>query len=106
MQRRDRLIEQYVAECATRGLAEGTLLQRRRELERWGSWLKRRRPRVRLEEVDAPLVIAYVRARMAFRSKPTVSSTMSVMRGMGEFLVREGIWVRNPLRWLEGPKWD
>ena len=25
---------------------------------------------------------------------------------MGEFLVREGIWLSNPLRWLRGPKLD
>jgi site-specific recombinase XerD len=43
---------------------------------------------------------------MAFRSKATVSGTMSVMRGMGEFLVREGVWPTNPLRWLRGPKLD
>jgi integrase/recombinase XerC len=106
MQRWDRLTEQYLAECEARGLSEATLWQRRRELGRWGLWMKHRRPRPRLEEVDAPLVIAYVRARMAFRSKWTVSSTMSVMRGMGEYLVREGIWPRNPLRWLKGPKLD
>jgi site-specific recombinase XerD len=106
MRRWDHLMEQYLGECATRGLAEGTLIHRRRELERWGSWLKRKRPTPRLEGIDAPLVIDYVRARMAFRSKWTVSSTMSEMRGMGEFLVREGIWRRNPLRWLRGPKLD
>jgi site-specific recombinase XerC len=26
------------------------------------------------------------------------------MRGMGDYLVREGIWQSNPLRWMKGPK--
>ena len=26
------------------------------------------------------------------------------MRGMGEFLVREGVWEGNPIRWMRGPK--
>ena len=78
----------------------------RGELERWGVWMKRRRPRRRLEQVDAPVLVAYVRARSAFHSKSTVSGRMSVMRGMGEFLVREGVWPSNPLRWLRGPKLD
>jgi hypothetical protein len=25
---------------------------------------------------------------------------------MGEFVVREAIWLSNPLRWLRGPKLD
>jgi integrase/recombinase XerC len=29
---------------------------------------------------------------------------MSVMRGLGDFLVREKLWPKNPLRWLRGPK--
>jgi site-specific recombinase XerD len=106
MRRWDLLVEQYLRECELRGLAEETVSQRRAELGRWGSWMKRRRPWPRLEEVDAPLLVAYVRGRMAFRSKSTVYAVMSEMRGMGEFLVRQGIWSRNPLRWLRGPKLD
>jgi integrase/recombinase XerD len=75
-----------------------------RELERWGAWMKRRRPRPRLEEVDADLLVSYLQARGAFRSKATVASAMSVMRGMGEFLVGEGLWPSNPLRWMRGPR--
>jgi len=106
MRRWDRLMDAYSWECRQRGLAESTLVHIDRELLRWGAWLKRRRPTPRLEEVDVPLIVAYVRSRTPFRSKATVSSTMSVMRGMGEFLVREGIWRSNPLRWLQGPKLD
>lgn len=106
MRRWDGLVEEYLRECETRGLAASTVAARRGALERWGSWMKRQRPRPRLEEVDAQLVIAYVRSRKAFRSKWTVSSAMSDMRGMGEFLVRAGVWSQNPLRWLQGPRLD
>jgi site-specific recombinase XerD len=106
MRRWDGLLDRYVEECERRGLAPASVERIRKELERWGAWLKRRRPRPLLEEVDAPLIVAYVRARMAFRSKSTVYGTMSVMRGMGEFLVREGQWQSNPLRWLKGPRID
>ena len=26
------------------------------------------------------------------------------MRGFGDFLVRQGLWKINPLRWMKGPK--
>jgi hypothetical protein len=48
-----------------RGLAEGTVERIRKELERCGSWAKRRRPRPSLEQIDAPVIVAYVEARMA-----------------------------------------
>lgn len=76
MRRWEGLVERYLRECEARGLAASTLAQRRAALERWGAWLRRRHPRPRLDEVDAPLVIAYVRARSAFHSKRTVSHTM------------------------------
>ena len=106
MRRWDGLLDRYVEECERRGLAPASVERIRAELDRWGAWLKRRRPRPSLEQVDGPLIVAYVRARMAFRSKSTVYGTMSVMRGMGEFLVREGEWRSNPLRWLKGPRID
>jgi integrase/recombinase XerD len=66
--------------------------------------MKRRRPRPKLEAVDADLLTAYLRSRTTFRSKSTVYGTLSVMRGMGDYLVREGVWASNPLRWMRGPK--
>jgi site-specific recombinase XerD len=101
-----RWVEGYLGECEARGLAEGTIAGLRSQLERWGAWLRRRRPQPRLEDVDATLVVAYLRARGTFHAKSTVSGTMSALRGMGEFLVREGVWRSNPLRWLRGPKLD
>ncbi len=34
----------------------------------------------------------------------TVSGTLSTMRGFGGFLVRQGPWGINPLRWMNGPE--
>ena len=76
----------------------------RRELDRWGLWMKRRRPKPQIEKIDSDLLLRYIQGRSAFRSKSTVSSIISIMRGMGEFLVREGYWHQNPFRWIRGPK--
>jgi site-specific recombinase XerD len=75
-------------------------------LERWGSWLKRRRPKPKLEEVDGQLVIAYLRQRTHFHAKATVSSVASKLRCMGEYLVEQGVWRQNPMRWIKGPRLD
>jgi site-specific recombinase XerD len=68
--------------------------------------MKRRRPRVQLERVDADadLLGSYMHAQKSFRSKATVYGALSIMRGMGDYLVREGVWASNPLRWMKGPK--
>jgi integrase/recombinase XerC len=66
--------------------------------------MRRRRPRPALERVDAQLLTRFIASRSSFRAKATVYGTLSVLRGMGEYLVREGVWERNPLRWMKGPK--
>jgi len=104
MQRWDRLLDGYIEEYSSRGLAEGTVKKVYRELDRWGGWMKQRRPKPKLEEVDVDLLTRYISARTHFRSKATTYGTLSVMRGMGDYLVREGIWSSNALRWMRGPK--
>lgn len=106
MRRWDSVMDRYLAEYVARGVSPGTVAKVQRELERWSSWLKRRRPRPRLETIGSDLVQGYIRDRTAFRSKSTVQGVMSVMRGFGDFLVREGYWAQNPLRWMRGPKRD
>ncbi len=106
MSRWERLVEAYLKECQVRGLAAATIDGFRRELERWGLWLKRRRPRVKLEEIGQDLILRYLKERTAFRAKATVYSIISILRGMGQYLVREGYWQQNPLRWIQGPKLD
>jgi site-specific recombinase XerD len=106
MRRWDGLLDRYMAECVTRGLAEATVAGRRRELERFGVWLKRQRPKVVLRDVDVELVTRYIKSRKTFRAKASVVGSMSSLRCMGEFLVREGEWESSPLRWMRGPKID
>ena len=106
MKRWDPLVEKYAAILETRGLAKATIVMRERELVRFGSWLKARRPKPGLEELDADLIVRYVRNRSAFHSRSTVAHVVSALRCMGEYLVQEGIWKSNPLRWMRGPKAD
>ena len=104
MRRWDRLMEGYLEEYAGRGRSAAMEGRVAYVLGRWGRWMKRRRPRIQLERVDPDLLVSYVRAQKSFRSKSTVYGTLSVMRGMGDYLVREGVWTSNPLRWMKGPK--
>jgi site-specific recombinase XerD len=106
MRRWDALVERYMSDYAARGVSSERVKQTRSELDRWGNWLKSRRPRPSLESVDGALVIGYVRSRTTCRAKATVSGKLSILRGLGEYLVREGIWSSNPLRWIRGPRLD
>ena len=106
MKRWDGLLEKYVSQQHTRGLSESTIAGRRRELVCFGNWLKARRPKHALDDISADLIVAYVRSRGAFHSRSTVASVTSILRSVGEFLVLEGIWRTNPLRWMRGPKMD
>ncbi|MGZ5676939.1 MAG: tyrosine-type recombinase/integrase [Usitatibacter sp.] len=98
------MLDGYLAEYGARGLADGSVARVGMVLDQWGSWLKRCRPRPRLEAIDAPLIARFIRSRCTFHSKATTYATLSVMRGMGEYLVREGVWEGNPMRWMRGPK--
>lgn len=106
MRRWDAVVDGYLRECEARGLSGSTVAARSSELGRFGVWLKRRKPRPPLEEVDGNHIIGYIRSRTAFRSKASVCSVVSILRGMGEYLVREGVWRKSPLRWIRGPKLD
>lgn len=104
MRRWDVLLDGYLKEYAARGRSAGMEGRVAHVLERWGRWMKRCRPRPQLDRVDPELLVRYLRTRTRFRSKSTVYGTLSVMRGMGDYLVREGIWASNPFRWMRGPK--
>lgn len=104
MRRWDRLLDGYLEEYVARGRAAGTVAKVTQVLECWGRWMKRRRPRPKIEQIDVELLVAYVRSRKSFRSKSTVYGTLSAMRGMGDYLLRQGVWPTNPLRWMKGPK--
>jgi len=108
MERWDRLVGSFMEEYAARGVASGSLEQMRRELDLFGSWLKRRRPRPKLETLadDVDLIGGYVASRNSFRSKSTLSGHVSRLRQFGMYLHREGVWHCNPLKWISGPKRD
>jgi site-specific recombinase XerD len=57
-----------------------------------------------IEHIDAETITRYIAACASFRSKATVYGTLSTMRGFGDYLVRQGLWRINPLRWMKGPK--
>lgn len=104
MRRWDALVDDYLGQCRARGLAEGTIKKMMFALDDWGVWLRRRRPRPVLERIGAQQHVDYLASYSSFRAKCTVYGTLSIMRGMGDYLVRRGIWSSNPLRWMKGPK--
>lgn len=106
MHRWDRVVDAYMDIYGSRGLSPGSVKLTRRELDRFGNWLKQRRPRPNLERLSSDLIVSYIKERNVFRSRGTLSSHISVLRCFGEFLVSEGLWSSNPLRWLRGPKLD
>jgi site-specific recombinase XerD len=92
--------------CEARGLSPETLRSIRDELDRLGCWLKRRRPKPELEAVDGQMLIEYLRRRTHFHAKTTLAGVASKLRCLGEYLVAQGIWAQNPMRWVKGPRLD
>jgi site-specific recombinase XerD len=106
MKQWDGLVDEYQRVCEARGLCPESLRSIRDELDRLGCWLKRRKPKPKLEEIDGQTLIAYLRQRTHFHAKSTVSSVASKLRCLGEYLVHQGIWLHNPMRWVRGPRLD
>ncbi len=104
MRRWDRLLDSYMEEYRARGLSPQSVAHTAARLDRWGRWLKSRRPRVGIERIDADLITRYIASCSSFRAKATVYGMLSTMRGFGDYLVRQGLWTINPLRWMKGPK--
>jgi site-specific recombinase XerD len=104
MRRWDRLVEEYIEECRARGVGEPWVRATAARLAKWGTWLKSRRPRPILEAIAPELHVRYLAHRTPFRAKATVYGTLSTMRCFGDYLVREGLWRQNTLRWMKGPK--
>lgn len=104
MRRWDRLLDTYIEEYRARGVCTQSVAVTAARLDRWGRWLKRRRPRVGIERIDADLITRYLASCSSFRAKATVYGTLSTLRGFGDYLVRQGLWTINPLRWMKGPK--
>lgn len=104
MRRWDRLVESYMDEYQARGIGQDSVAATDSRLQKWGYWLKKRRPRVAIEEIGVDLISKYIASRTSFRAKATVSGTLSTMRCFGDYLVRQGVWKISPLRWMKGPK--
>jgi site-specific recombinase XerD len=104
MRRWDRIVDGYLEEYRARGIGVATVAHTGARLDRWGRWLKQRRPRVAIERIDAELITRYLASCSSFRAKSTVYGTLSTMRRFGDYLVREGLWTVNALRWMRGPK--
>lgn len=104
MKRWDRLVDAYLDEYRARGIGAATINHTGSRLDRWGLWLKQRRPRVSIERIDAEVITRYIASCSSFRAKATVYGTLSTMRGFVDFLVRQGLWTISPLRWMKGPK--
>lgn len=101
-----KLVDDYVRVCRLRGLSPVTVELRQRELDRWGQWLRKRDPRFNVRDIGQDLIVDYVKSRSAFAARTTVGGIMSELRCMGEYLVSQGVWGQNPLRWMRGPKLD
>lgn len=100
----DSVLEGFLDECRARGIGQQTIDARRRELNRWSAWLRNRKPRPKLEDVNSELIIQYIKSRSAFRSKASVAGVMSHLRCFGDYLSREGVWRKNSLKWMQSPK--
>jgi len=106
MRRWDMLADRFMASYSAEGKADGTITAMRREWDRWGCWLKGRRPRVRLDEVSPELITNYIRSQSKFHAKSTQYSLMSRLGMIGDFLVKEEVWRENPLTWMKRPRLD
>jgi len=98
------LVDSYIEEYRARGVSAASVAMNTARLERWGRWLKARRPRVAIERIDAESITRYIESCSTFKAKTTVYGTLSSMRMFGDYLVRQGLWTINPLRWMKGPK--
>ena len=104
MRRWDRLLDSYIEEYRARGVSPQSVAYTEARLNRWGRWLKGRRPRVGIEHIDAEMITRYIANCSSFRAKATVYATLSTMRGFGDYLVRQGLWKINPIALDERPQ--
>ena len=63
MRRWDRLLDSYVEEYRARGVSPQSIAYTEARLNRWGRWLKGRRPRIGTERIDAEIVTRYISVR-------------------------------------------
>lgn len=104
MRRWDKLVEEFLAEYSVRGVSEAQIRNRESELHKFGRWLKRKKPQPKIEEISLELIHEYLKSRTTFLAKATSWAVIGSLRIMGDYLVEQGYWHQNPLRWITGPK--
>ena len=104
MRRWDNLVDAFLKEYAVRDLSQNQIRNRERELARFGIWLKRKKPTPKIEEISLDLIHEYIKSRTTFLSKASSCAVIGALRVMGDYLVENGLWLQNPLRWISGPK--
>lgn len=104
MRRWDNLVDGFLKEYAARDIAQTQIRNRERELAKFGIWLKRRKPTPKIEEITLEIIHEYIKSRTTFLSKASTCGVIGALRVMGDYLVENGLWLQNPLRWVTGPK--
>jgi len=104
MRRWDRLLDLYIESTARGESVRSPVAYTEARLIRWGRVAQGASPRVGIEHIDSEMITRYIANCSSFRAQATVYATLSTMRGFGDYLVRQGLWKINPLRWMKGPK--
>lgn len=104
MRRWDNLVDGFLKEYSARDISINSIRSRERELAKFGNWLKRRKPTPKIEDIDLDLIHEYIKSRTTFLAKASSWAVIGSLRSMGDYLVENGLWLQNPLRWITGPK--
>jgi len=68
MRKWDRLVDSYIEDYRARGVSRESVALNSARLDRWGRWLKRRRPRVAIERIDAESITRYIENCSTFKA--------------------------------------
>lgn len=104
MRRWDNLVDGFLKEYSARDVSENSIRSRERELARFKLWLKRKKTNLKIEDISLEILHEYIKSRTTFLSKASTSGVIGSLRCMGDYLVENGLWLQNPLRWVTGPK--
>ncbi|NJM09471.1 MAG: tyrosine-type recombinase/integrase [Bdellovibrionaceae bacterium] len=100
----EKLVEGFSEESRSRGVNDLTVKTRERFLFKWGVWLRTSGNGNSIANVNAEIILKFLKNSSVFKSKSTVAGEMSTLRCFGEYLSREGVWQKNYLRWMPSPK--
>ena len=66
------MLDAYMEAYRARGVSAQVIASTEARLNKWGRWLKGRRPRIAIEQIDAEMHTLYIAKCTSFRSKATV----------------------------------